>query len=52
MVYESQSVVINIKPLPVLFTSDIQVSAKDKDNIPEKNEVTLTTTINQEKGQS
>jgi membrane carboxypeptidase/penicillin-binding protein PbpC len=46
----SQSVVINIKPLPVLFTSDIQVSAKDKDNIPEKNEVTLTTTINQEKG--
>jgi membrane carboxypeptidase/penicillin-binding protein PbpC len=46
----SQSVVINIKSLPVLFTSDIQVSAKDKDNIPEKNEVTLTTTINQEKG--
>lgn len=46
----SQSVVIQIKALPVLFTSDIQVSAKDKDNIPEKTEVTLTTTINQEKG--
>ncbi|CAF3858623.1 unnamed protein product, partial [Adineta steineri] len=46
----SQSVVIIIKPLPVLFTSDIQVSAADKDNIPEKTEVILTTTINQEKG--
>ncbi len=46
----SQSVMINIKPLPILFTSDIQVSAKDKDNIPEKNEISLTTTINQEKG--
>jgi membrane carboxypeptidase/penicillin-binding protein PbpC len=46
----SQSVTINVKPLPVLFTSDIEVSAKDKDNIPEKIEVTLTTKINQEKG--
>ena len=46
----SQAVVIQIKALPVLFTSDIQVSTKDKDNIPEKTEVTLTTSINQEKG--
>ena len=46
----SQTVTINVKSLPVLFTSDIQVSASDKDNIPEKNEVVLTTTINQEKG--
>ncbi|CAF4334789.1 unnamed protein product, partial [Adineta steineri] len=46
----SQSVVIIIKPVPVLFTSDIQVSAADKDNIPEKTEVILTATINQEKG--
>jgi len=46
----SQSVIINIKSLPVLFTSDIEVSANDKDNIPEKSEIILTTTINQEKG--
>ena len=46
----SQTVVINVKSLPVLFTSEIQVSAKDKDNIPEKTEVTLTISINQEKG--
>jgi membrane carboxypeptidase/penicillin-binding protein PbpC len=46
----SQSVSIIVKSLPVLFTSDIQVSSPDKDNIPEKTEVTLTTTINQEKG--
>ncbi len=46
----SQSVSITIKPLPVLFTSDIQLSSPDKDNIPEKSEVILTTTINQEKG--
>ncbi|UJR34153.1 hypothetical protein I4U23_021560 [Adineta vaga] len=46
----SQSVTITIKPLPVLFTSDIEISSADKDNIPEKTEVILTTTINQEKG--
>ncbi|CAF4456271.1 unnamed protein product, partial [Adineta steineri] len=46
----SQSVVIIVKPVPVLFTSDIQVSTADKDNIPEKTEVILTATINQEKG--
>jgi hypothetical protein len=46
----SQSVIINVKSLPVLFTSDIEVSANDKDNIPEKSEVILTTNINQEKG--
>ena len=46
----SQSVTINIKSLPILFTSDIEVAPKDKDNIPEKNEITLTTTLNQEKG--
>jgi len=47
---KSQSLSINIKSLPVLFTSDIEISAKDKDNIPEKNEIILTTNINQEKG--
>ncbi|CAF4997421.1 unnamed protein product, partial [Rotaria sp. Silwood1] len=46
----SQSVTIIVKPLPVLFTSDIQVSAPNRNNIPEKTELTLTTTINQEKG--
>lgn len=46
----SQSVPITVKPLPVLFTSDIQVSASDKNNIPEKTELILTTAINQEKG--
>ncbi|CAF3613953.1 unnamed protein product, partial [Rotaria sordida] len=46
----SQSVTINVKPLPVLFTSDIQVSTSDINNIPEKIELILTTTINQEKG--
>lgn len=46
----SQAVVIIIKPGPVLFTSDIQVTPKDKDNIPEKSEITLTVTVNQEKG--
>jgi membrane carboxypeptidase/penicillin-binding protein PbpC len=46
----SQSVTVTVKPLPVLFTSDIQVSAPDVNNIPEKSEVVLTTTINQEKG--
>ena len=46
----SETVTIDIKSLPILFTSDIEVSAKDKDNIPEKNEITLTTTINLEKG--
>ncbi|CAF3108577.1 unnamed protein product [Rotaria sp. Silwood2] len=46
----SQSVTIIVKPLPVLFTSDIQVSTPDINNIPEKTELTLTTTINQEKG--
>lgn len=46
----SQSVTILIKQLPVLFTSDIQVSAPDTNNIPEKTELTLTTAVNQEKG--
>ena len=41
---------IVVKPLPVLFTSDIQVSTDDLKNIPEKTELILTTTINQEKG--
>ncbi|CAF3800634.1 unnamed protein product, partial [Rotaria magnacalcarata] len=46
----SQSVTILVKPLPVLFTTDIQVSVSDQNNIPEKTELILTTTINQEKG--
>lgn len=46
----SQPVTITVKPLPVLFTSEIQVSVPDKDNIPEKTEVVLTVTVNQEKG--
>ena len=46
----SQAVQINIKPQPILFTSDIVASPPDTDNIPEKTEVTLTTTINQDKG--
>ena len=46
----SAAVKIVIKPLPVLFTSDIQVSTDDLKNIPEKTELILTTTVNQEKG--
>lgn len=47
---KSQSVTIEIKPLPVLFTSDITASVSNVENIPEKTDITLTTTINQEKG--
>ena len=46
----SDSVTIKIKPLPVLFTSEINVSVKDTENIPEKKEVVLTVNVNQEKG--
>ncbi|CAF1220457.1 unnamed protein product, partial [Didymodactylos carnosus] len=47
---KSSSLTITVKPLPILFTSDINVSSPNKDNIPEKSDVILTTTINQPNG--
>jgi membrane carboxypeptidase/penicillin-binding protein PbpC len=46
----SDSVLIKVRPLPVLFTSDIETLCDDKENIREKQQVILTTNINQEKG--